>query len=74
MKAKPIVIYGDPEVIGCIHINQMLFDKEHNCNVWVTDVTSSSVQIEHKALSKSGIDCKQWYSVDGKQFKNRFVI
>jgi hypothetical protein len=48
------------------------FDKEYKIEVEVVETTETSVRIFHTKKTKKGIDCYQWYNLDGREFKERF--
>jgi len=48
------------------------YDIINKCNVDVIEVTSNSVRIFHKKQTKHGIDCYQWYDINGREFITRF--
>lgn len=48
-----------------------VIDKTDGTIAIVTNWTSNSVELELKAKTDKGIDCKQWYTI--KEFNDRFT-
>lgn len=56
-----------------IHIDATFKDTRYNnVLVTITDKTSNSIEVFHTKVTKHGINCKNWYTIE--EFNKRFKI